>query len=65
MNKFYELDHSTGMIAWPEHELFPEEEVKARAEQIMKALSGLRTCSALALLDRCKDAVMQLRFELE
>lgn len=30
MNKFYELDHSTGMIHTPEHELFPEEELRAR-----------------------------------
>lgn len=65
MQKFYELDHSTGMIHIPEHELFSEEQFKVRAEQIMKALSGLRTCSAIALLDRCKDAVMQLHFELE
>lgn len=65
MNDLYELDHKTGMIAWPAHELFPEEQFKARAEQILKALSGLKTCSAIALLDRCKDAVMQLRFELD
>lgn len=65
MKKFYELDPSTGMIHIPEHELFPEEEFKARAEQILKVLSGLRTCSAIALLNRCKDAVMQSRFDLD
>lgn len=65
MKKFYEIDPNTGMIHIPERELFPEAEFQARAEQILQALSGLKTCSAIALLDRCKDAVMQFRFELE
>lgn len=46
------------MISFPETPLFPDQ-VESRAEQIMKALDGLNVCSALRLLDLCKDAVMQ------
>lgn len=30
-----------------------------RAEQILRAVEGLRICTALCLLEKCKDAVMQ------
>lgn len=42
----------------PNGELFLSEQ-KERAGQILKALEGLRICTALCLLDKCKDAVMQ------
>ena len=58
MRKFFERDEETGMISFPETPLFPNH-VEGRAEQIMKALDGLKVCSALRLLDLCKDAVMQ------
>lgn len=32
---------------------------KARAEQIMQALAGLHVCTALALLKKCEQAVLQ------
>lgn len=32
---------------------------KERAEQILKAVEGLRICTALCLLEKCKEAVMQ------
>ena len=32
---------------------------KGRAEQILKALNGLKVCTALVLLEKCKCALMQ------
>lgn len=58
MRDFFELDRETGLVSYLELPLFPDH-VKGRAEQIMKALDGLRVCSALRMLDLCKDAVMQ------
>lgn len=56
--KFYVLDTETGIPTCLELPLFPSI-VENRAEQILKALSGLKVCTALRLLDLCKDAVMQ------
>ena len=55
--KFYELDEESGC---PESRIpLFHVQVEDRAEQILQALSGLKVCSALRLLDLCKDAVMQ------
>ena len=32
---------------------------KERAGQILKAVEGLKICTALCLLEKCKEAVMQ------
>lgn len=64
MRKFYAFDHTTGSPEYPEQSLFAVHE-ETRAEQILSALDGLRICSALALLDRCKDAIMQLPMKLD
>lgn len=58
MREFFVLDQETGLVSYLELPLFPDH-VKGRAEQILEALDGLKVCSALRLLDLCKDAVMQ------
>ena len=53
-----DLEHGIPIDSGPSGELFLPEQ-KERAEQILKALEGLRICTALCLLEKCRDAVMQ------
>lgn len=60
--EFYKLSNEQGEII-AEQELFSDFE-KKRAETILKALEGMRIISAQALLEKCKDAVMQCQVSL-
>lgn len=53
-----DLEYGMPIDSGPSGELFLSEQ-KQRAEQILKALEGLRICTALCLLEKCRDAVMQ------
>lgn len=55
--EFYKLSIEQGEL-FTEQELFLNSE-KERAETILKALEGMRIISAQALLEKCKEAVMQ------
>lgn len=57
MKTYYGVDNQYGI---PESccKIFRKGE-EERAAKILAALQGLPVCTALSLLDRCKDAVMQ------
>ncbi|MBE5056256.1 hypothetical protein INF37_09625 [Pseudoflavonifractor sp. DSM 107456] len=60
MKQYWKLDEEYGVPSSMEEcdELFLPAQ-KARAEQIMQALTGLHVCTALALLKKCEQAVLQ------
>ena len=60
--EFYKLSIEQGEL-FTEQELFSNSE-KERAETILKALEGMRIISAQALLEKCKEAVMQCQVSI-
>ena len=62
MQQFYKLSLEQGELS-TDQELFSDYE-KARAETILKALEGMRIISAQALLEKCKEAVVQCQISV-
>ncbi len=62
MQQFYKLSLEQEELS-TDQELFSDYE-KARAETILKALEGMRIISAQALLEKCKEAVMQCQISV-
>ena len=60
MKNYRKVDQEYGIPidSGPNGALFLPEQ-KTRAEQILKAVEGLNICTALCLLEKCKEAVMQ------
>ena len=62
MKKYWEVESTYGVPT--DKALFlPAQE--RRAEQILKAVEGLRICTALALLEQCKQAVLQSTVDVD
>ncbi len=64
MKKYFIVDKEFGVPSVPESELFLPGQTE-RAAQILKAVEGLRVCTALCLLDQCKDALMQSTVDVD
>lgn len=62
MRKFWEVTEKYGL---PKDQPLFLEVQEQRAEQILDALKGLRICTALALLDQCKQALLQSTVEVD
>lgn len=60
--KFYKLSVDDGELL-VEQQLFDDSE-KERAETILRAVEGMRIISAQALLEKCKEAVMQCQVSI-
>lgn len=62
MREYWETDGQYG--APTNRPLFLDVQ-KERAEQILKAVVGMRICSALALLEQCKIALLQSTVDVD
>ena len=65
MKKYFKVDTEYGIPIDPTgFPLFSAEQEK-RAEQILKSVEGLRICTALCLLEKCKEALMQSTVDVD
>lgn len=64
MKVYLQVDPEHGVPSYPKRELFLPEQ-KEKAEQILKVVEGMRICTALCLLDKCKAALIQSTVDVD
>lgn len=62
MREYWETDERYGV---PTNQPLFLDVQQERAEQVLKAVEGMRICSALALLEQCKIALLQSTVDVD